>query len=431
MNNIGKKLTWDEVADIYDKATGRHARTMPMDDIFEWAEKQSDKFWVDPDKGTLHRINKEDKMATKKQTTAIEKQAPKAGEIKLNLDNVRKYVAPTGTVQECEEFLNLCAIWDLNPFKGEIYFIKYAKDKPATTVVGYEVYLKRAERQKMLKGWKAWTEGGADPTTGKKYMKACIKIHRSDWDEPFEHEVYFEEYAQYRRDYRSGKEVLTKFWKEKPRTMLKKVVIGQGFRMCFPDELGGMPYTSEEMPEALPTEPIIEATIEEESAPKPEPEKKAKELPKPKVKKKPTLSTLKKPTVIPDVPPDLLDDGPPKEGISKEEYEKTKKMDSKAADALDEIGPTEAPLLIEPEPEKDGEEVALQNAIEQKLNLLDKHFKRDKIKLVEKIHLVLSNKFGVTVAKFPDDLSKEQLTYTLELLQVTVDNEDKKLEGKK
>jgi len=200
--------------------------------------------------------------------------------------------------------------------------------------------------------------------------------------------------------------------------------------MCFPDELGGMPYTSEEMPEALPTEPIIEATIEEESAPKPEPEKKAKELPKPKVKKKPTLSTLKKPTVIPDVPPDLLDDGPPKEGISKEEYEKTKKMDSKAADALDEIGPVEDPLLIEPEPEKDGEEVALQNAIEQKLNLLDKHFKRDKIKLVEKIHLVLSNKFGVTVAKFPDDLSKEQLTYTLELLQVTVDNEDKKLEGK-
>jgi len=350
-------------------------------------------------------------MSTKKQTTAIEKQAPKAGEIKLNLDNVRKYVAPTGTIQECEEFLNLCAIWDLNPFKREIYFIKYDKTKPATTVVGYEVYLKRADRQKMLKGWKAWTEGEGDK------MKACIKIHRKDWDQPFEHEVYFSEYAQYR--YYQGQRTLTKFWKEKPRTMLKKVVIGQGFRMCFPDEMGGMPYTSEEMPEALPTEPIIEATVEKESAPKPEPKK------PPKPKEKPSLSTVKKTTsLLPDAPPGLLDDEP-KVGISKEEHDKLKKekqIDAEALEVMDDISGIK---------EEDGEEIALRNAVEQKLGLLEKRYGRVKVKLVEKIHLVLSNKFGVTVAKFPDDLSKEQLTYVLELLQVTIDNEDKKLEGKK
>jgi uncharacterized protein YyaL (SSP411 family) len=31
--------------------------------------------------------------------------------------------------------------------------------------------------------------------------------------------------------------------------MIKKVAISQGFRLCFSDELGGMPYTKEEMPE--------------------------------------------------------------------------------------------------------------------------------------------------------------------------------------
>ncbi|MDR1325280.1 MAG: hypothetical protein LBK00_04505 [Treponema sp.] len=31
--------------------------------------------------------------------------------------------------------------------------------------------------------------------------------------------------------------------------MLKKVAIGQGFRLCFSNELGGMPYTSDELDE--------------------------------------------------------------------------------------------------------------------------------------------------------------------------------------
>lgn len=42
-----KKLTWDELADIYDKSTGRRARTQLMSNIFRWAEKQTDKFYVD------------------------------------------------------------------------------------------------------------------------------------------------------------------------------------------------------------------------------------------------------------------------------------------------------------------------------------------------------------------------------------------------
>lgn len=54
--DISKALTWDELADEYDKTTGGRARTELMDTIFEWAERQTSKFFVDPVKGTIHRI---------------------------------------------------------------------------------------------------------------------------------------------------------------------------------------------------------------------------------------------------------------------------------------------------------------------------------------------------------------------------------------
>ena len=36
-----------------------------------------------------------------------------------------------------------------------------------------------------------------------------------------------------------------------PAFMCEKACISQGFRLCFPDELAGMPYTKEEMPEGV------------------------------------------------------------------------------------------------------------------------------------------------------------------------------------
>lgn len=59
--NISKALTWDELANLYDKAhthTRRPARTLPMEKVSDWAEQQKDKFWVDPDEGTLHKVGK-------------------------------------------------------------------------------------------------------------------------------------------------------------------------------------------------------------------------------------------------------------------------------------------------------------------------------------------------------------------------------------
>jgi phage recombination protein Bet len=164
------------------------------------------------------------------------KRAEEAGSIALNPKTVKAYLSQTATEQEIALFLNQCAMFGLNPFKREIYLIKYGS-QPATFVVGYEVYLKRADRSEKWNGLESGTSGEG------KDLKAWAKVYRKDWTAPLYHEVYLEEYVQKKAD---GSP--TRFWSEKPRTMLKKVAISQAFRMAFPDEFSGMPYTADEMP---------------------------------------------------------------------------------------------------------------------------------------------------------------------------------------
>ena len=58
IKNLSKALTWENLADIYDKETnGRKARTLLMNDIFEWAQEQKDRFKVTKE-DTIHEILK-------------------------------------------------------------------------------------------------------------------------------------------------------------------------------------------------------------------------------------------------------------------------------------------------------------------------------------------------------------------------------------
>lgn len=55
--SVSKALTWDELANVYDKEhpnTGRPARTLSMDTVFKWAERQTKRFYVSPKEGTIH-----------------------------------------------------------------------------------------------------------------------------------------------------------------------------------------------------------------------------------------------------------------------------------------------------------------------------------------------------------------------------------------
>jgi phage recombination protein Bet len=140
------------------------------------------------------------------------------------------------TDKEKNQFLEISQAFGLNPFKREIYCSKYGTQM--SIIVGYETYIKRAERSGMLDGWGVVTEGKVDD----KSLKAIITIYRKDRKMPFVHEVYYSEYVQLK----DGNP--NKFW-QKAHTMIKKVAMAQGFRLCFNDELGGMPYTKEEIQE--------------------------------------------------------------------------------------------------------------------------------------------------------------------------------------
>jgi phage recombination protein Bet len=177
-------------------------------------------------------------MAEKKtKTKAVTKPGSQSTELlKLTPQNVVQYINPRASKEEVILFLNQCHMFGLNPFKREIYLIKYSKDDHAQFVVGYETYLKRADRSQKWDGISFGTEGsGSD-------LKAWCKVYRKDWKEPLVHEVDFVEYAQYKKG--GG---LNRFWEQKPKTMLKKVVIAQALRMAFPDEFAGMPYIVEEV----------------------------------------------------------------------------------------------------------------------------------------------------------------------------------------
>ncbi len=168
-------------------------------------------------------------------------------EVELKLEDVKKYIAPNATDKELFMFMGIAKSYGLNPWKREIHFIKYG-NSPGQTVVGYETYIKRAERTGLLDGWECTSDG----------KKAFVIIYRKDRSKPFKWEVDFAEFN-------TGQST----WKKMPSFMLKKVAIAQAFRLCFPEDLGGLPYMPEEITggqsEHLPSDdPKQEEALKEE-----------------------------------------------------------------------------------------------------------------------------------------------------------------------
>lgn len=153
--------------------------------------------------------------------------------------------------QEKEQFVKICLLSQLNPFKREAYISAYGSGqyRKFAVITGYEVYIKRAEASGRLDGWNAKIEAcktvklhSNGATQVIEDVKAVLTIHRKDFNKPFVHEVKLSEYVGKKKD-----GTPTQFWLNMPETMLKKVAMSQGFRLCFNEILGGMPYTHEEM----------------------------------------------------------------------------------------------------------------------------------------------------------------------------------------
>lgn len=141
------------------------------------------------------------------------------------------------TVGEKNSYLQIAKAFNLNPFKREIHVSKY--NGQMSIITGYETYIKRAERTGLLDGWSVVTTG----SVATKDLKAILTIYRKDRSHPFVWEAEYNEFVQ-----KTKEGNVTKFWL-KGSMMIKKVAISQGFRLCFSDELGGMPYTADEMPD--------------------------------------------------------------------------------------------------------------------------------------------------------------------------------------
>jgi phage recombination protein Bet len=167
----------------------------------------------------------------KNDAIAVRGAAPNLPAIELSTEEVKKYICAGASDKELALFMGICKSYALNPFKREIYFVKYGTS-PAQTIVGYEVYLKRAERTGKLNGW--------DVAIVENNQRAKITIFRKDWEKPF---IWFVDRAEFDKGQST--------WKAMPNFMLKKVAIAQGMRLAFPDEIGGMPYIPEELPDNM------------------------------------------------------------------------------------------------------------------------------------------------------------------------------------
>ena len=152
-----------------------------------------------------------------------------------------KYLDSMGLAKDLSEaeknqYIGICQAFGLNPFKREVHVSKYGNEMSILT--GYEVYLKRAERTGQLNGWSCTTAGTVEAGD----LKATCTIFRKDREHPFIWEAYYSESVQKTKE---GKP--NRFWATRPLLMTKKVAISQAFRLCFSDELGGMPYTQDEI----------------------------------------------------------------------------------------------------------------------------------------------------------------------------------------
>lgn len=181
-----------------------------------------------------------------------------------------QWLTSTGKLKDFNEneknqFIDMCTAFHLNPIKREVHGIKFGST--FNIVIGYEVYLKRAERTGKLDGFNVESKKMGDE------IIATCTIYRKDWTHPFIHSVLLSEYNQ-----------KNKMWNEKPITMIKKVATEQAFRLCFPDEMGGLPYGEEELPsenmsESRPIEKDITPSTVSEKPVKTEPIKNETEKP--------------------------------------------------------------------------------------------------------------------------------------------------------
>src|ERR1700712_5696873 len=95
--------------------------------------------------------------------------------LQVTADEVRKFIVGQKTFErvspnQIDMAIETAKAYNLNPFKREVHFTAYNGE--LKIIVGYEVYLKRAEATHKLNGWSVAIEGQTAE------MKAVVTIYR-------------------------------------------------------------------------------------------------------------------------------------------------------------------------------------------------------------------------------------------------------------
>ena len=176
---------------------------------------------------------------SKKEVAVVQEQHQLAvQEMQIDEETIKNYFCKNASSSELVLGAMICKQQGLNPFTGDVHFVKYGEQKMQVIVSKY-AFLKRAERNPNYDGFKAWVEETENDIVAK------CEVYRKDRKMPIYSEVYLSEYNQ-------G----NKMWNEKPKTMIRKVAVVQALREAFADELGGL-YSEDEMPSEIPNAKLI------------------------------------------------------------------------------------------------------------------------------------------------------------------------------
>ena len=365
------------------------------------------------------------------------KPAPKTEELvawkpsmPLSFESFRRHLNKLISKDEAEHLAALCIKNKLDPFKipPEVHIIKYSEKDPAALVVGYQVYLQRAEKMVMLgksAGYEKGTIVEKNTDIGKRgYVhKAFCRIHRPDWKVPFYHEVWLDEYT------RPGP-----FWKNSPAAQLEKVAVGQAHRLCFSSDFEDLGYFVEEYglgsTERIPQiefgesekvkkepEEVVEGEVVEEEA--------GDEMGATEEKIEPEPTTE---------PPEIPTEPIPAEKPNDSEGKDTETAEKAPETALE--SPIEQLPLVAKSTEK--EKVATPTAtgvlspILAGLKILEA-FNRD----IDEITELLINRINVKFhnkkpeRKVLTDLNEAERTFAMRVIEITIQSEKDKAEGRK
>ncbi len=184
-----------------------------------------------------------------------------------------QFFPPTATDSEMIYCMNIAKIMGLNPITKEIFFVPRKAQVNGKYVdriepmLGRDSYIKVAHSTGLFAGIETTSEIKEIPklVNGKwvcySDLVATCKVWKKGIDKPFIVSVAYNEYVQTKKD-----GTITKFWKEKPDTMLKKVAESQALRKAF--SINGA-YSIEEVNDMYIDEPREnKKEIQEQEEPK-------------------------------------------------------------------------------------------------------------------------------------------------------------------